>query len=158
MAKQLVEFLKNKGLHIACAESCTGGLIAAALTAVPGASACLDMSVVTYSNEAKNKLIQVPKGMLDEFGAVSHEVAKAMAEGVLALAAADIAIAVTGIAGPDGGTPEKPVGLVFIGIATKKCTDVTRCCFDGDRDTVRAQTVVKALDLAYNKLKEECYE
>ena len=158
MAKQLVEFLKNKGLHIACAESCTGGLIAAALTSVPGASACLEISVVTYSNAAKTKLICVPEPVLDKFGAVSYEVAKAMAEGVLVLSEADLAIAVTGIAGPDGGTPEKPVGLVFIGIATPNGTEVTRCRFDGNRESVRAQTVEKALSLAYNKAKEESYE
>ena len=155
MPEQLVKLLTSKGIYIACAESCTGGLIAATITSVPGASACLEMSVVTYSNQAKTKLINVPETMLKEYGAVSYEVAKAMAEGVRNLADSDIAIAVTGIAGPGGGTIEKPVGLVFIGIATKNGVEVTRCRFDGDRDQVRLQTVKKSLELAYNKAKEE---
>ncbi|MDD2568440.1 MAG: CinA family protein [Clostridia bacterium] len=155
MNQKLVELLIVKGLRIACAESCTGGLLAGAITSVPGASECLDMAVVTYSNGAKHKLINVPGSLLETFGAVSHEVAVAMAEGILKLAEADIAVAITGIAGPGGGTAEKPVGLVFIGIATKESVAVTECRFKGVREEIRSQTVAKALELAYTTAKEE---
>ncbi|WP_417773267.1 CinA family protein [Stappia sp.] len=118
-AAALVTRCAQRGLMIATAESCTGGLIAGVLTEVPGSSAVLDRGFVTYSNEAKMEMIGVPGALIETHGAVSREVALAMAEGALAASRADLAVAVTGIAGPGGGSPDKPVGLVHFGIARK---------------------------------------
>lgn len=119
----LAEKIKNKCigdcLMIAVAESCTGGLIAAALTALPGTSQLFERGFVTYSNEAKTEMLGVPKDMIEKYGAVSAEVAQAMARGALENSRADISIAVTGIAGPTGATPQKPVGHVHIAVSTK---------------------------------------
>ncbi len=118
--RQLIDRCRNDGLRVATAESCTGGLIAGAITDVPGASDVFDWGVVTYSNEAKSKLLGVPGDLLEKHGAVSAEVAASMAEGALERSGADIAVAVTGIAGPDGGSAEKPVGLVHFAAARKE--------------------------------------
>ncbi len=118
-AERLLRETKARGYTIATAESCTGGLIAATLAAVPGASASLERGFVTYANEAKIEMLSVRIAMLREHGAVSREVALAMAEGALRHSPADIVVAVTGVAGPDGGTPEKPVGLVHIAAARR---------------------------------------
>jgi len=148
LAKELYDILKEKGLILATAESCTGGLIGGALTAVPGMSECYGFGVVTYANEAKEKLLGVKHETLETVGAVSPEAARQMAEGALNLSQSDIAVAVTGIAGPGGGTAEKPVGLVYIGIAQKdKETFVVKNIFSGTRDEVRHSTVCKALEL-----------
>lgn len=145
LAAQLGQQLAAAGQRVTVAESCTGGGVAAALTAIPGSSAWFDLSVVTYSNEAKQRLLGVPQATLQAHGAVSLPVAAAMAEGVRALAGADWAMAVTGIAGPGGGSAEKPVGTVCFAVAHAAGTQ-TRCChFDGDRDAVRAQAVVWVL-------------
>lgn len=117
--KRLIDRCMAAGLKVATAESCTGGLVAAAITDLSGASAIFDWGVVTYSNAAKTALLDVPKPLLDAHGAVSAEVAAAMAEGALARSGADATIAVTGIAGPDGGTAEKPVGLVHFATAAR---------------------------------------
>jgi nicotinamide-nucleotide amidase len=143
--ESLAALLKGSDKTIAFAESCTGGLIAARITEVPGSSAWFGMGVVTYSNEAKMKLLDVPAPMLAMYGAVSDEVARAMAEGMLCLSGADIALSVTGIAGPDGGTAEKPVGTVFIGLAEQKFCRVEKFSFAGNRVAVRAATVESAL-------------
>jgi nicotinamide-nucleotide amidase len=111
---ELIALLTDRKLKIATAESCTGGLIAALLTEVPGASAVVDRGFVTYSNEAKTEMLGVDPNLIARVGAVSAEVAAAMVEGAIARSDADLAVAVTGIAGPDGGTPEKPVGLVHL--------------------------------------------
>jgi nicotinamide-nucleotide amidase len=113
-ARALLAETKSRGLMIATAESCTAGLIAASLGAVPGASASLERGFVTYSNEAKAEMLGVPADLIQRVGAVSRDVAIAMAEGAIARSRADISVAVTGIAGPDGGTAEKPVGLVHL--------------------------------------------
>lgn len=118
-AERLLRETKARRYTIATAESCTGGLIAATLAAVPGASASLERGFVTYANEAKIEMLSVRIAMLREHGAVSREVALAMAEGALMHSPADIVVAVTGVAGPDGGTPEKPVGLVHIAAARR---------------------------------------
>ena len=110
---------RNKGIMVATAESCTGGLIAGAITDIPGSSDVLDRGFITYSNEAKIECLDVPSNIINQYGAVSAETAKAMANGTLKNSQADIAITTTGIAGPDGGTDEKPVGLVYFGIAEK---------------------------------------
>ncbi len=146
--KILCKNLLEKRLKITTAESCTGGMIAARITSVSGASGCFDAGVVTYSNEQKRKLLGVSKKTLKKYGAVSEETALEMCKGVRVLAKADIGISVTGIAGPTGGTAEKPVGTVWIGICSKKTCKAECFLFDGNRDEVREQTVVKALELA----------
>ncbi|HVO04818.1 MAG TPA: CinA family protein [Candidatus Cybelea sp.] len=138
-------------LKIATAESCTGGLVAGTLTAIAGSSDVYDRGWITYSNEAKREQLGVSEALLEAHGAVSGEVAEAMAKGALHRSTADVAVSVTGIAGPGGGSPEKPVGLVFIGLARKDgWSQVERCQFDGDRDAVRAQTVTRALTHLYS--------
>ena len=149
---KLFEYLKQNKLTISTAESCTGGMIASAITNVSGASTFFGTGVVTYSNEAKMKLIGVKKTTLERFGAVSEETASEMAKGVLKLGDADVSVAVTGIAGPTGGTDEKPVGLVYIGISGRYGTFVFKNNFNGNRDEVRIQTVKRAFELVYDYL------
>jgi PncC family amidohydrolase len=139
--------LRAKGLKIATAESCTGGLIAVRLTEVPGSSQYFEAGFVTYSNMAKNRFLGVPPAMLAEHGAVSEPVARRMAEGARKAALADVAIAVTGIAGPSGGSAEKPVGTVFIALATGEGTIVRRFLFSGERKKIREKTADEALGL-----------
>ncbi len=146
--KILVEKLIAKGLKISTAESCTGGMIAAKITAVPGASECFDAGVVTYSNEQKHKLIGVRTETLEKYGAVSQETALEMCKGVKKLTSADIGISVTGIAGPGGGTPEKPVGTVWIGVCSNNTHNAMKFLFEGNRDEVRNKTAEKALEMA----------
>ena len=116
LIEDLVRKLIRNNLSVATAESCTGGLIAGSITSVPGSSACFSYGLVTYSNEAKQKLLGVPRQILEQYGAVSSETAFKMAEGLKELTGAGIAVSVTGIAGPDGGSKDKPVGLVYIGL------------------------------------------
>lgn len=131
---------------LATAESCTGGLIAAAMTDRPGSSSVFERGFVTYSNEAKTELLDVPKDILMKHGAVSSQVATAMVKGAIAHSRAELALSVTGIAGPDGGTEAKPVGLVYIGFGDKVgVVEVAEHRFKGDRDSVRKQTVEAAL-------------
>ena len=146
LAEEVFAKLKAKGLTVATAESCTGGLIAGALTSISGSSDVVYGGFVTYANEAKIVMIGVPFALLKEFGAVSKEVAIAMAEGALATAGTHIAVAVTGIAGPRGGSKDKPVGLVHFACATVEGTRHLRKHFkEMDRDGVREATVVEAL-------------
>ena len=148
LADQVFTKLKVKGLTVATAESCTGGLIAGALTSISGSSDVVYGGFVTYANEAKIMMIGVPFALLKEFGAVSKEVAIAMADGALATAGTHIAIAVTGIAGPMGGTEDKPVGLVHFACATVEGTRHLRKHFkDMDRHGVREATVLEALKM-----------
>ena len=145
-ATQIIALYSKAGLMAATAESCTGGLIIGSLTEISGSSSVVDRGFVTYSNEAKNELIGVDMAMIIEHGAVSPEVARAMAEGALARSRADAAVSVTGVAGPGGGTLEKPVGLVFMGGARKgRDTIVQKHIFPGDRSAVRQATVLAAL-------------
>lgn len=147
-ARDLLAELEHRGLTLATAESCTGGLLAAALTAIPGSSAVVGCGFVTYSNEAKQAMLGVPAALLAQHGAVSEPVAHAMAEGALAASGADLAVSCTGIAGPGGATPGKPVGLVFVAAARRDApTRVRRHVFPGDRTAVRAATVAEALAL-----------
>jgi nicotinamide-nucleotide amidase len=133
---------------IATAESCTGGLIAGALTEIPGSSSVVERGFVTYSNEAKIELLSVPGELISRVGAVSPEVAEAMSAGAIAHSRADVAISVTGIAGPGGETPGKPVGLVYFGITRRGGTvRHERRVFPGDRSAVRLATVRSALSL-----------
>lgn len=148
LAEAIVHKAGAEGLLIATAESCTGGLIGAALTDVPGSSAAFERGFITYSNDAKAELLGVPRALLRRSGAVSAEVAKGMARGALARSRADIAVAVTGIAGPDGGNAEKPVGLVWFALATRDSLRAERRVFtDGSRSFVRTKTVETALGL-----------
>ena len=148
LADRVLAAFRAKGLKIATAESCTGGLIAATLTAVAGSSDVVDCGFVTYSNDAKTELLGVPESMLARVGAVSEEVARAMAEGALARSHADISVAVTGIAGPGGGTTEKPVGLVHLTAARRGgAVRHEQHVYLGNRDDVRRQTVQTALTL-----------
>lgn len=154
-AAALLAAMQARGLTLATAESCTGGLIAAALTAIPGSSATLLAGYVTYANAAKTRMLGVPAAMLAAHGAVSEPVARAMAEGALAGAGADLALSCTGIAGPGGGSAAKPVGLVFIACARRGGpTQAERHLFPGDRAAVREATVAAALALAARRLEE----
>lgn len=148
LARELGELLLRRGLWLATAESCTGGLIAATLTDVPGASAWFKGGVVAYANEVKQTLLDVPAPLLAMYGAVSSETVRAMAEGVSQRLDAQVALAVSGVAGPTGGTPDKPVGSVHLAaLAPGKLTDALHR-FSGDRASVRAQSVEAALRLA----------
>ena len=142
---RLVKLLLEKDLQITCAESCTGGMIASRLVNVPGVSEILMESYVTYSNEAKHRLLGVEQEALSEYGAVSQQVAFQMAEGAARAAGADAAIAVTGIAGPGGGTAQKPVGLVYIGTYLCGNIRVTENHFLGERYEIRRQAAEAAL-------------
>ncbi|MBV9538770.1 MAG: CinA family protein [Acidisphaera sp.] len=147
-AEALLAACRARGLRIATAESCTGGLIAAALTAIPGSSDIVDRGFVTYSNEAKTEMLGVPAATIAAEGAVSEQVARAMAEGALVRARAELAVAVTGIAGPGGGSAAKPVGLVWFGLAHAHATARTlRKVFPGDRQEIRRATVAEAIAL-----------
>lgn len=150
--EKVVARLKEKGWQVTCAESCTGGMIAATLVNVAGVSDVFMESYVTYANASKHKLIGVEEETLETFGAVSRQVAEQMAEGAAKAASAQAAVAVTGIAGPDGGTPDKPVGLVYIGCFVAGKTVVTENHFDGSRMEIRKQTTQAALTLLYNCL------
>ena len=143
---QLAGHLERRGWWLCCAESCTGGGIAAALTEVAGSSAWFDRGFVTYSNQAKRDMLGVSADTLRAFGAVSRETATEMALGALANSAADLSVAVTGIAGPGGGTPDKPVGTVWIAWATEGSVEAVCEHFAGDRAAVRTATVDAALD------------
>lgn len=138
--------LKANGAVLATAESCTGGGIAEAVTRIPGSSAWFDRAFVAYSYPAKTDMLGVKKETLERLGAVSEAVAREMAEGMLTQSLANVSVAVTGIAGPDGGTPEKPVGTVWFAWAKLNKPTISECCvFSGDRAAVRHQTIVHAL-------------
>ena len=156
LAEETLDACRGAGLMLALAESCTGGMVAACLTSVSGASAVVDRGFVTYTNRAKQELLGVPPHLFASFGAVSEEVARAMAEEVLARSSAQVTISVTGIAGPGGATPGKPVGLVHMASArTGRATLHERHVFSGDRDAVRRQATEAALRLLLRQLGEE---
>lgn len=148
LSAALVVALKERGMKIASVESCTAGLISKIITDAPGSSDVFDLGITTYSNEMKTKMVGVPEDILEAHGAVSPETARAMAEGIRRVAGADIGVATTGIAGPGGGTPQKPVGLVYTAISTEADTRVIRLMIDApeaDRDFIRntaAETVL----------------
>lgn len=155
LSKALVAELTARGKQVATAESCTGGWIAKSLTDVPGSSACFAYGIVSYSNGAKESLLGVAPKTVLEHGAVSEATVREMAEGVCALSGADLAVAVSGIAGPDGGTAEKPVGTVWLGFASRGSPTGARMMrFEGDRDTVRKMAVATALQGIRDRLAE----
>ena len=150
----VVNLLINNGKTIAIAESCTGGFISHMITNIPGASKTFDRGFVCYSNEAKIDVINVEPEVIKKFGAVSEEVAKQLAYNVRILSNVDIGIGITGIAGPTGGTPEKPVGLVYIGISTEEDTIVEKNIFQTDRINFKAKVLERVLQLIKKKLEE----
>ena len=152
LKQKLYELLKEKNLKISTAESCTGGMIGACITSIPGISSYYEYGFVTYSNEAKQKLIGVKEETLNRFGAVSAQTVLEMAEGALIVSGSDIAVSVSGIAGPGGGTCEKPVGLVYIGLASKNKRLFNKFIFNGSRDEVRQQTVNMAFEMIINQI------
>jgi nicotinamide-nucleotide amidase len=147
LATAVLTACRAQGWHVATAESCTGGLVAAALTAIAGSSDVVDRSFVAYSNEAKTELLGVPEATLASVGAVSAETALAMAAGAVARAGVDLAVSIAGIAGPSGGSAEKPVGLVYLGVATKATCRSERHIFPGDRNGIRRAAMLRALEL-----------
>jgi len=156
LAQKLISLYEAEGRKIVTAESCTGGLIAGTLTNIPGSSAVVERGFVTYSNDAKIEVLGVPTELIEEFGAVSDRVAEEMALGALDFSRADIALSVTGIAGPGGGTPEKPIGLVYFGLATREGLLMHyKCQFGGDRHEVRQQSIHEGLRLLLTMVERE---
>lgn len=151
----LFNLLKNQRYTLVTAESCTAGLLAAEITSVSGSSDWFDRGFVTYSNLSKQEMLSVKAGTLEKFGAVSEETAREMAEGALQKSVATISLSVTGIAGPDGGTPDKPVGTVWFGWASKGLFESFALVqhFEGDRTSIRQQATQFALETLYQKLQ-----
>ncbi len=146
LGREVGTALAKAGRMLVTAESCTGGWIAKVLTDVPGSSAWLTAGIVSYSNEAKSRLLAVPRDVITEHGAVSEPVVSAMVRGALACTGADVGVAVSGIAGPEGGTPDKPVGTVWFAWGHPGAVRTEVVCFDGGRESVRRQTVRHALE------------
>lgn len=154
--KRIIDILAEKKQTIVTAESCTGGMVAAALTDIPGASAALYGGYVTYANAAKSRMIHVQARLIRDYGAVSNQVARAMADGARNTARADYAVSVTGIAGPDGGSEKKPVGLVYIAVSSELATVVIEHRFgDIGRDAIRKASVQAALELVLQVLTSD---
>ena len=151
---QLAELLTKYKFKLSTAESCTAGLLAGTFMNVPGVSSLYEEGYITYADKSKHKLLGVKKKTLKKHGAVSRQTAKQMAKGAAKSAGADVTLAVTGIAGPDGGTPEKPVGLVYIACFVLGKVNVIRCCFEGDRKMIREQSVQAAMELAIASIEE----
>lgn len=147
VAENLVALLKARGLVCATAESCTGGGVGSAITAIPGSSAVFAGGVISYANEVKRDVLGVKASTLETEGAVSSETAAQMAEGVRKLLKVDIAVSLTGIAGPDGGSEEKPVGLVWFGLSTAQGTRTEKAIFRGEREKIRESAIVHALGM-----------
>jgi nicotinamide-nucleotide amidase len=153
LARKVGARLKAAGILLACAESCTGGWVAQTITAVAGSSDWFDRGFVTYSNAAKQEMLDVRSATLDRYGAVSEETARAMAQGALAHSRAGVALAITGVAGPTGGTPAKPVGMVCFAWALRDgACDSRTLHFAGDREQVRRQSVIAALEGVLDRL------
>jgi PncC family amidohydrolase len=152
-AHKLQKLLASRQMKLVAAESCTGGLFSAAMTEIPGASEVFERGFVTYSNESKIELLTVPTFYIEDFGAVSRETAVAMAEGALLLSKAHISVAITGLAGPDGGTEEKPVGTVFISSSVKGgSTEYEQHIFTGARSSIRFHAVEAAIDVLLRRI------
>lgn len=147
LEQKVVQILKDTRKTLAVAESCTGGLLSHLLTNVPGASKCLKYSIIAYSNEAKEKFLKVPASLIKKYGAVSEQSALEMAKGVRRQLNTDLGVSITGIAGPDGGTARKPVGLTYIALNTTQESICLKCRFMGNRIQVKSQAVTQALKL-----------
>lgn len=154
-ARDVMAACQAAGTLLSVAESCTGGLVGAALTAIPGSSTWVDRGFITYSNQAKMEMLGVPPELIDRCGVVSEQVSKAMAEGALAHSAAAVSVAITGIAGPAGGSADKPVGTVHIAAAGRgRATLHKRLQLNGDRDHVRYAAALAAMDLLIERTRE----
>jgi nicotinamide-nucleotide amidase len=154
LTRRLAELLLAKRRKLCTAESCTGGLIAKTFTDLAGSSDWFERGFVTYSNAAKSEMLGVPPSVIEDYGAVSEAVANAMASGALRHSAADYAIAVTGVAGPGGGSAEKPVGTVWIAVASKDLLEARCHQFDGDRAAVREATLVAGIEKLIERISE----
>jgi PncC family amidohydrolase len=152
LARRVGAACRDRGIRIGTAESCTGGLVAHLITEIPGSSDYFAGAVVSYTNEIKVGLVDVPGDVLEAHGAVSAQVARAMADGARRRLGVDVAVAVTGVAGPDGGTPAKPVGLTYVAIADARGDDVRRFVWDGDRTGNKRHSAAAALDLIISRL------
>lgn len=157
LIKELSDRLKEQGLTLAAAESCTGGLLSGAFTTLPGASKFFLGGIVAYANSVKAALLQVDADSLARYGAVSQQVAREMALGARTAMGSDLAISITGIAGPDSDDTVKPVGLVYIGLACEEGVQVECCHFSGDRDSIRIQSVQAALELLKRYLEGDLF-
>ena len=153
LANRVIHAAEKRNVTLSTAESCTGGLVAGALTAVPGSSSVFLGGVISYANQVKEEVLGVPAAVLEEGGAVSEETARAMAQGACRVLGADLSVSVTGIAGPGGGTADKPVGLVCFGLCSQEGTGSETIRFQGDRSQVRSQAVSHALDLLLDALQ-----
>jgi PncC family amidohydrolase len=152
--KSLIRILTKKKLKISFAESCTGGLLASAITTISGASKVFDLSLVTYSNKAKIKVLKINKDIIRKYGAVSHQCCSAMVKNLSKISKANINVSITGIAGPKGGTRKKPVGLVYIGVKKGNKIKITKCLFKNKkRSLIQKATVKKSLDLLLRATK-----
>ena len=152
--RSLIKILTKKKLKIAFAESCTGGLLASTITSTNGASKVFNLGLVTYSNQAKIKVLKVNRNIIKKYGAVSHECCSAMVKNLSKMSKANINVSITGIAGPKGGTKKKPVGLVYIGINKGNKTKINKCLFKSKkRSSIQKATVKKALDLVLKVTK-----
>ena len=150
----LIRLLTKKKLKISFAESCTGGQLASAITSISGASKVFNLGLVTYSNQAKIKVLKVNKSIIKKYGAVSHECCYAMVNNLSKISKANINVSITGIAGPKGGTKKKPVGLVYIGVKKGNKTEINKCLFKSkNRSSIQRATVKKALDLILRATK-----
>lgn len=152
---KVMEILIEKGLTIATAESCTGGMVSARLINYSGASASFINGMVTYTNESKSRLLDIDSDIINSFGAVSPETAEAMCLGVAKVSGADIGLSTTGVAGPEGGTKEKPVGLVYVGVSIKGKAYVKRLMLHGNRNDIRAEAAYDVIDYLYQLLTKE---
>lgn len=155
LEEQIVGLLQEKKVTLATAESCTGGMLASRIIDVPGVSEVFKAGFVTYANEAKQNLIGVKEDTLAQFGAVSEQTAREMVLGAIKAARADMAVATTGIAGPGGGTKEKPVGLVYIACGSADDIVVERCLFNGSRKEIRQASVEHALGMLYKEIMKK---
>ena len=152
--KSLIKLLNKKKLRISLVESCTGGLLASSITSISGASKVFNLGFVTYSNQAKIKVLKVNKNVIKKYGAVSHECCSAMVKNLSKISKADINVSITGIAGPKGGTKEKPIGLVYIGVKKGNKIQVNKCLFKAkNRSLIQKATVRKALNLILRTAK-----
>ncbi len=152
--KSLIKILKKKRLKISLVESCTGGLLASTITSISGASKVFNLGLITYSNQAKIKILKVNKNIIKKYGAVSYECCLAMVKNLSRISKANINISITGIAGPKGGTKQKPVGLVYIGVKKGNKTQINKCLFKSKkRSSIQKATVRKALNLVLRATK-----
>ena len=152
--KSLIKILSKRKLKISFAESCTGGLLASTITSISGASKVFDLSFVTYSNQAKIKILKINRNIINTYGAVSHQCCSAMVKNLSRISKAEINVSITGIAGPNGGTKQKPVGLVYIGIKKGNKIQITKCLFKSKkRSSIQKATVRKALNLILRAVK-----